>query len=628
MTLFEKEEFQSTLNAVASGWNTWDTRSMLNHVLLPQGFALDLGFCLYGKCQVYKDAHSGRSNLGPVQGTSFQTVGDHEANCVEVKPGLHAYDGSYTALRVNIRGILYDVESAHVGEDLVLLVTPHDREIKPPVLFVQGKLMWNRPGTLSLNENSMSCRFADSSEVSVHGTKPVVPDPNLPASYPYLTYELDSPVGISTGRIRSLDEIQKIVAREREKEEARHIAYGELSEMHKGVQVAQAWNIIYEPKYERVICPVARSWNIKRLGYVLFCWDSFFTARLVSVDNKEFAYLIALETFREMVDDAFVPNCTQGSGRRSWDRSQPPVGSTSIWAIYEKWGDRWLLEASWEPLLKWNRWWDSKRRNALGLISGGSHPFDPKIGDPAETIQPNTRLGAALESAADNGHLYDDIPFDVETHQLKLADVCMSSFYIRDCQDLRRIAVELGRTEEAQELQGRIESYSAGLSQLWHSESGTFLNKRTDSGEFDPRVAATNLYPMLAGVATQEQAERMVKELLLNPEEFGGEWLIPLSPRSDPSFKDQLYWRGRIWPPVNFLVYLGLRNYQLDDARKALVESSKKMFLGEWEKNGSVWENYCPLEGIGGNSPNSHPLYTWGALLGLICLIEEGAAVG
>ena len=67
----------------------------------------------------------------------------------------------------------------------------------------------------------------------------------------------------------------------------------------------------------------------------------------------------------------------------------------------------------------------------------------------------------------------------------------------------------------------------------------------------------------------------MVKEHLLNPDEFYGEWMIPSIARNDPAFKDQDYWRGRIWGPMNFLVYLGLRNYDLPEARTVLADKSE-----------------------------------------------------
>lgn len=38
--------------------------------------------------------------------------------------------------------------------------------------------------------------------------------------------------------------------------------------------------------------------------------------------------------------------------------------------IYERYHDRWLLEASFNDLLRWNRWWIAHRRNGQLLRYG------------------------------------------------------------------------------------------------------------------------------------------------------------------------------------------------------------------------------------------------------------------
>ena len=571
-----------------------------------------------------KEAQVGRFPRPPVQGTTFQADPEAEENHVDVRPGLHAYDGSYTALHLNIRGLRFTVESAHVGDDLVLRVTPSGSELKPPVLMVEAKLLWNRPGTLSLASGGNLAADCGDHAFTVFATTDSVKEPNLPATYPYLALPLEGPAGLSTGKRRSIGEIDSIIEERKAAEERQHEHYGERAEAHRAMQIAHAWNVVYEPRFERVICPVARSWSVRRLGYVLFCWDNFFAARAISADDKDLASLVALESFREMVDGRFVPNCAQGSGRVSRDRSQPPVGATSVWAIFEGHRERWLLEAAWEPLLAWNRWWHEARRNELGSISGGSDPVEPRVGDPAESLQPNTALGAALESGGDNGHVFDGVAFDPGRRQLRMADICMTSLYLRDCQDLLKIARELGKEAEATELEERIRNYGEAMEVLWNEAEGLYLNYLLDDQTHQSVKAATNFYPLLTGLPSQERAERMVREHLLNEEEFRGDWVVPVSPKNDPSYRDQLYWRGRIWPPVNFLIYLGLREYDLPEARRELVEKSREMFLAEWKRSGSVWENYSPITGKGGDSPHSHPLYTWGGLLGLMTLIEEG----
>ena len=86
---------------------------------------------------------------------------------------------------------------------------------------------------------------------------------------------------------------------------------------------------------------------------------------------------------------------------------------------------------------------------------------------------------------------------------------------------------------------------------------------------------------------------------------------------------DQNYWRGRIWGPMNYLVYLGLQNYDLPQARSELADKSYALFLKEWQEHGHVHENYNAILGSGDDVTNSDRFYHWGALLGFIKYLEE-----
>ena len=74
---------------------------------------------------------------------------------------------------------------------------------------------------------------------------------------------------------------------------------------------------------------------------------------------------------------------------------------------------------------------------------------------------------------------------------------------------------------------------------------------------------------------------------------------------------------------MNFLVYLGIRNYDLEKARTALVEKSEALLLKEWREHGHVHENYCADSGQGCNSKKSDRFYHWGGLLGLIGILDK-----
>jgi putative isomerase len=124
-------------------------------------------------------------------------------------------------------------------------------------------------------------------------------------------------------------------------------------------------------------------------------------------------------------------------------------------------------------------------------------------------------------------------------------------------------------------------------------------------------------------VPTPAQAARMAREHYFNPAELHGDWVIPSIARNVPGFADQNYWRGRIWGPMNFLVYLGLRNYDLPDARADLVRRSRELLVRSWRSDGAIYENYNAVTGRGDDVTSSDAFYHWGALLGVMTLLEQ-----
>jgi putative isomerase len=434
-------------------------------------------------------------------------------------------------------------------------------------------------------------------------------------------------VGISTGAPRSVAEIQAWLTERRAEREAAVAGFGPLAEAYAAIQTCMAWDTVYEPEKACVVSPVSRIWNVDWGGFVLFDWDTYFAAYLAAIDNRELAYANAIEITRERTERGFVPNFGTVMDLKSRDRSQPPVGSLVVRELYRRFGDRWLLDELFDDLLEWNRWWDQHRKSGA-LLCWGSDPYTPLADAYWEITGVHERFGAALESGLDNSPMYDDVPFDKETHLMALADAGLNGMYVMDCEALAELADALGRGEEAEELRARAEAFRTALATLWDEATGLFLNRRTDTGEFCRRISPTAFYPLLGRAATQAQAERMVAEHFYNPEEFWGTWIMPSIARNDPAYPEQTYWRGRIWAPMNFLVYLGLRRYDLPEARRDLAQKSLQLLLNEWRARGHVHENYNPDTGEGCDMPNSDRFYHWGGLLGLVACIEAGLLPG
>ena len=600
-------EYAEMKETLIRGWNTWNTRSVLSHVLLPSGFALNLAIKEYYLGSYLKEALIGRQGK------------DEEA----IRPGRRAWDSSYTDLDLQWHTVECTIQSGTDGDDLVLLVTPKSTHRKPPLLVVEAGILWNRPGTLAREGDAIAATLPQG-KVLVYATRSGAADPNIVTQTPCFVADLSAPIGVSTGRRRSLEEIRAIIDRGRRQQDLRAAAFGDLAEVYSAIQTCMAWDTIYEPARDRVVSTVSRIWNnIGSGGCVLFCWDNYFAALLAALDNRAVAYSNAIEITREKTEDGFVPNFAAATGSKSRDRSQPPVGSMVVRELYRKFGDRWLLEELFDDLLAWNRW-RQKHRDNRGLLSWGTEPVDLVIGAHYEAVGIDTAQGAAFESGMDNSGLFDDVPFNHQIHMLELQDVGLTSLYVMDCRALAEIARILGRHEEADELDRRGRHYSKNLATLWNEQAGIFLDRRSDTGQPSRRLSPTHFYPLICRTATAAQAERMIAEHFYNPNEFWGQWIMPASARNDPAYPDQKYWRGRIWAPMNFLVYLGLRNYKLPQATADLAEKSKALLLKEWLERGHVHENYNADTGEGCDKADSERLYHWGGLLGIPAMIEAG----
>jgi putative isomerase len=604
-------EYSQLQKQLARGWNTWDTHSVITQVLLPEGLALRIEM-------------KHQSTEGSDDFLSSALIGRQGPHDERVIPGPHSYDGSYADLKLLWRGHQMRIQSAHDGDDLVLLVTPLSSEghahLPPEVVFSAG-MLWNQPGTVIKEGDRLEAHLPDRT-ISIFLVGKDTRDVSLPVSDSYFSVDLNTRVGLSTGRPRAVQEIQRVLDRERRAYQQSVAGFGERAPVADAIQTVIGWDTIYEPHGRRVISPVSRIWSVNWGGYVLFDWDTFFAATLAAVGNRDLAYANAIEICREITPQGFIPNYARGGGWKSEDRSEPPVGAITLLGLYEKFHDQWLLTETFSALLKWNRWWAEHRDRQGYLVWGSDGQNQPANLDDSSR---GTRAGAILESGLDNSPMYDDAQYDEKTHQLEFADVGLMGIYIADCDALGKIADILGKTAEARELRDRSAKYRASLATLWDNNSGIFLNKDLHTGQFSHRLSPTNFYPMLAKAATPEQAERMVKEHLLNPEEFWGQWVIPSIARNDSAFKDQNYWRGRIWGPMNYLVYLGLENYHqtdIDHARSELARKSLHLFLSERQTNGHVHENYNGMTGNGDDVSNSDRFYHWGALLGLIDLYE------
>ena len=109
---------------------------------------------------------------------------------------------------------------------------------------------------------------------------------------------------------------------------------------------------------------------------------------------------------------------------------------------------------------------------------------------------------------------------------------------------------------------------------------------------------------MWAGIATKEQADRMVKENYLKSNIFYSDYGIRTLSKSEKMYLikesgNPSCWLGPIWGVSNYLTFKALLNYGYDDLAKDLAERTVTLFGKDLTECGEFHEYYDPETGKG-----------------------------
>ncbi|MDE2660737.1 MAG: trehalase family glycosidase [Acidobacteriota bacterium] len=399
------------------------------------------------------------------------------------------------------------------------------------------------------------------------------------------------------------------------------------------------WTVLLQPETGRLYTPAGRRWifPIPDSGtgpgvpepddWTIFGWDTFFNALLLATVSGDLAWSTLLAGTGTQYPNGNIPNWRSRRGGTR-DRSQPPVGSFAALRLYRAHPDPEALGAAYPALLAWADWWVADkngrpRREGLtpGLLAWGSDtdlvPGPGRVPPWEEGATGHQR--AAWESGQDDLPLWDEADWDSRRQVLAMSAVDLCSYRALDLESLSRIARVVGDGSTAERLAAEYRRLAATMNRvLWSEASGLYLDE-LPSGP-SARVAASNFLPLVAGIPDARQAARMI-ETLRDPTRFWGDWVLPTISRDDPAFADQQYWRGSIWPPMNYLVLQGLRRYGFTALAAELARKGADMFLADRSRTGSCRENFDARTGEGGGQR----FQSWAPLFALGAVEELGA---
>jgi hypothetical protein len=187
----------------------------------------------------------------------------------------------------------------------------------------------------------------------------------------------------------------------------------------------------------------------------------------------------------------------------------------------------------------------------------------------------------------DPGRTREECPFVIR-------DVLFNSLLVQSNRDLAEIARALDADP------GRFEAWAeqtaAGLdAALWDETEAMYLDYDVRAENSIRAKTGAGFSPLYAGVPGPERARRLLESL--EPCEVtleGVGRVVATVPPDDPRFEPALYWRGPVWPMINWVAHAGLRRYgfvaEANEIRDAMLQLARRE---------GFWEHYNAVTGRG-----------------------------
>jgi alpha,alpha-trehalase len=315
-------------------------------------------------------------------------------------------------------------------------------------------------------------------------------------------------------------------------------------------------------------------------------WDGFFIGEHWANKNAEDAALLRdwVLSFSGSADaEGYVAGCITQTGPRPLFGKfamKPFLAQGAVLAA-ERLGDWEWLRAPWPALVRVEAY-------------RGRTQFDAKWG--------LWFWDNAMQSGADNNAALSNEPKD----ESAIVAVDASVWAMREDEAMTAIATHLGdRARAGQYRQAANKTRKAILAKLWSKQDGVFLNRWRDSGAWVRVMSWTSFLPLAEGMVKRMDADRMIREHLLNPAEMRSEFGFRSLARSDPSYNNEAIidpysnWRGPVWMNANYIDWIALRKYGFGSEAHWLAVTLAAVEERDIAKWGSMHEDYSAETGEG-----------------------------
>ena len=172
---------------------------------------------------------------------------------------------------------------------------------------------------------------------------------------------------------------------------------------------------------------------------------------------------------------------------------------------------------------------------------------------------------------------------DLESYRDEGVD--LACYLFRELQAMEIIATKLGNSADAKMYADRAGRLAKAINKVfWNEPEGFYYDRDEKTGKAIKIKSVAGFLPMWAGVASAAQARRLVRDHLLNENEFWLKFPVATYAKSEPDFYEgsrsgECNWKGPAWIPTNYMIFHGLLQYGYNDEAKELALRTLRLAL-------------------------------------------------
>ena len=205
---------------------------------------------------------------------------------------------------------------------------------------------------------------------------------------------------------------------------------------------------------------------------------------------------------------------------------------------------------------------------------------------------------------------------------MAIEGVDLNCYLVREFEAIAEIAEQLGFSADASAFGVKAAQIAAKIDAvLWNEKDHFYYDRNERTGQVVPVKSISGFTPMWVGFSPALRVEQMVKEHLLNPDEFWRPWPVATYAKTEPDYSPQRVgtectFRGAVWIPTNYMIFHGLLKYGFTKEAEQLAYRTFEMVLREEQTR----EFYNAENGCG---QGLNPFWGWTTLAYLMPLEFE-----